>query len=298
MPVSGAIWLSSTDLADLSAVLWGLREQIVNKLDLPSTFAIVEYPDFNAGKKALERRVRELKDAKAGEEGVSVFPLAANCTIHPERAANHWYPSRKGDQLERRALVCETAERRFDRGYRSLGEFLGKTGFDAAVWDEPWKLGDFATGRGDQYIAVLKADGDGMSAIVESLDWEEFAAGLAWDPEEWKKVREWACWPDEKSPPALVTAEDALTRFQLRRGILHGQGAFAGRRRGFAPSALGDLPGSADRAGGRGYGPGLPAAPGSAARHRFRPGIRGTRESRSGAEKGHGVPRGARRRFR
>src|SRR5258708_5688459 len=57
MPVSGATWLTSNDFAELGKILWMCREEIVERLDLLSTFAIVEYSDLDEGKKDLEEKI-------------------------------------------------------------------------------------------------------------------------------------------------------------------------------------------------------------------------------------------------
>jgi hypothetical protein len=78
-------------------------------------------------------------------------------------------------------------------------------------------LGEFASGECDQYIGVIKADGDGMGALMESLDFEGFAAQLTWDHESWQLTRERACWPDAATPvPARVTPEQSLAWLSYR----------------------------------------------------------------------------------
>ncbi|MGA2185409.1 MAG: hypothetical protein ABSH47_20500 [Bryobacteraceae bacterium] len=216
MPVSGALWLTSTSLPELAGILAQIRAQVVEELNLPSTFAIVEYTDdFNQGRKELEKRVRALKDAKTGEDHEALPPLAANCQMLPSRAANHWFPGRLNPQQERRALVSEAAEQRFARGQSTLTNYTRHLDPLLRGFKTPWKLDHLTEGVADQYLALVKADADGMNRILASIDWSDLGDRLAWTPETWEEVRNRARWPYGEAKPDRVSPEQALTWFSF-----------------------------------------------------------------------------------
>lgn len=220
LPVSGAVWLASEDLAELTGVLFSCRKSIVEDLGLPTTFAIEFYEagTFHYAKERLEKRVRRLKDAKDGEEGLPGLPLAASCQIDRTLHATKWRPNARDP---RRWLVSDASENRQTRGASTLGQYLSRLCRARTsrpdLTKRPWQLEHFASGEGDQYIGVIKADGDGMGALMEGLDFTKFAAGLQWDQASWQAIRQRAGWRDAGTEaPPTVTAEQSLTWLSYR----------------------------------------------------------------------------------
>jgi len=195
MPVSGDVWLSSTDLGELKRILWECRRKIVEELDLPCTFSIVEYDDLDIAKKPFEEQIRRNKESKCGEDGSFSAPLAAFCQIQPKKHANLWDPSRlASEQGERRALVSASGREREKRGQATLEEFLSLfSTLGQGGWKTPKELRHLVIPGQDQFLALIKADGDGMGAMVSRLKWGELAAALK-----------------------LGSAEEALERFSTR----------------------------------------------------------------------------------
>jgi hypothetical protein len=127
MPVSGAIWLSSPDLEALQRVVWRFREELVDKLELSSTFAIVEYDDLDQGRRDADARIRKLKSSKDLEDGRPFAPLFASCRIQSDLPANVWIPHFEvayDEQHKRRALMSSASEQRFDKGSKTLNRYL------------------------------------------------------------------------------------------------------------------------------------------------------------------------------
>ncbi len=246
MPVSGATWLTSSDFSELSRILWKCRGKIVEDLDLPCTFAIVSYHDFDQGKKELEAKVRRIKNSKSAEDGTFSSPLAACCQIQPNKHANHWFPKRlKDDQWERRALVSASSLQRQKRGHKPMSEFLDFP--EAEKWDPPNQLADLIASSQDQFIALIKADGDGMTQLTSTLTW----SGLAEELGRGDKT----IWQSELDDPQLQygpvsriasdrpSAEQALAIFSnrvekiqqeaLKRAVHHAVGGMDGNKKPF-----------------------------------------------------------------
>ena len=93
-PVSGAVWLTSTDEAELRNVVWQFRQKLVETLELPCTFAIVEYQDLDAGVRAANLQIEARKDKDQGD-GRPFSPLFASCQIQPSYPATCWKPKRE-----------------------------------------------------------------------------------------------------------------------------------------------------------------------------------------------------------
>ncbi len=220
MPVSGQIWLAADGFPALARVLWKLREKIVEEWDLPATFAVVplDGKDFDTACKELEKGVRAEKDAKAGENGRASLPGMAHCRIQPTKAANRWIFRHEGpDQDHRRALISNSSERRRKKGNKTLDlfrkkfEVAGGPGYLNGYGRWPEQLEHLVASDSDKFIALIKADADGMGQLTSSLIWTDLVKEHKWDKAEWDTTADEVGWssPAEKdswAPQEIMTA--------------------------------------------------------------------------------------------
>jgi hypothetical protein len=175
--LSGELWLKSEEITDLEKALWRLRKIFVDQWHLPCSFAIVEENStegVNGTRKRLADEVDRLKKGKDGEMAFPGLPWFAPCLIQPDRFANEWYPKRVDDEKDkRRALLCESSSRRFERGQSTLAEYfhLFKTN---GYSEMPIELADFRYGEQNSFIAVIRLDADRSGKIFEEHAWSNW----------------------------------------------------------------------------------------------------------------------------
>jgi hypothetical protein len=181
--VSGVQWLLADDLGALGKCLWEIRQGLLEDLSLSASFAIVEWEDgtpFKAATGALELRMREKKDAKCGEDGSPASPWFAQCRLQPHKPANVWVPDKKAAIDERRRLVSAEADLRRKKAKAYRAEWKAKFSF-SGFYEDPEDFEDFVESDADSYIALVKADVDGMGRLLAQLDWDKLANSLGVD---------------------------------------------------------------------------------------------------------------------
>jgi hypothetical protein len=186
-PVSGVLRFTASDLEKLGRFLWDLRTAIVEDLHLPSTFTVAETKGpFKPSVDLLEDRVRRNKDAHTGAVSHPASPLFAQCLIQPQLSANAWYPDKwRGDDRRRSLLSQESSEREKESDdtfskqfleFEQLKEF--RKVHKISLWNAlPKEFSHLATASGDNYLAFIKADGDGMGRLLMKLDWDRLIPG-------------------------------------------------------------------------------------------------------------------------
>ncbi len=180
-PVSGVLWFTSGDLSELAKTLGKVRAEFLNK-GLSATFAVGTYSsdDFTNSLKALERRIRRLKDTKSGEDGSPRSPLFAQCGIQGRLPANRWHPHQVDS---RRRLLSDDSAIRLAQAQRYDEEIVQH--FDPQQrYRKLRDLDDLVYSRSDSYTALCKADCDGVGRLLPRIDWGAFAERLGLFPEE------------------------------------------------------------------------------------------------------------------
>lgn len=164
-PVSGVTKLCSSDLPALSKCLWRIREKIAAS-GMSATLAIqrVDGP-FHEALGDLEQRVRRLKDSKAGEASLPESPFMARCLLQPQWPANHWRPE---EQNSRRRLISQESYLRREGGKPDLLSQFKDLGYQM-----PREFQDLVISESDSYIALIKADGDGMGKLLAALKFSD-----------------------------------------------------------------------------------------------------------------------------
>jgi len=177
---SGDLWFKADDLSTLTNFLWTLRREIVDRLNLPCSFAIhLETGQAQEDRLALTRQMKRIKASKSGEVGHISLPWCAPCQIQPNLVANYWYPNRENhDQLKRRALISANSKARLKRGRKTMEEYYRAFPIiDRRNLEYPDSLNDFAPDS-DSYLAVLRFDADGATKFFEKLEldngWNNF----------------------------------------------------------------------------------------------------------------------------
>jgi hypothetical protein len=168
-PVSGVLRFSSENLLALADLLWRLRGEFVYELGLPITISVIGYEKGRLAKaiEDAELEARKLKDAPQGVDGNPSSPLFVPCSIQPELPANIWRPW-PPDREDRRTLVSAWSEK---RRQRALVEYpLRFKCFGVQAAKMPHKQDDLVIGSSDSYVALIKADADGVGALLPHLN--------------------------------------------------------------------------------------------------------------------------------
>jgi len=182
---SGDVWLRADDLKDLTACLLAFRSKIVEDLDLPCSFAIVEEVDTpEASRTALSNEVQRVKHGKSGEIGHVSLPWFAACEIQPDRYANLWFPQWANDEQHgRRALVSKNSNARLNSGSETLSHYYDRF---PVVKDnnlkKPRQMDDFAPANGSSYMALLRFDADNAGTIFNHLRLGTKCEDASWEP--------------------------------------------------------------------------------------------------------------------
>jgi hypothetical protein len=184
---SGDIWLRAERLDDLSACLQEFRSEIVDRLNLPCSFALVEEQESpDETRKTLMGKIRSVKDGKSGEVGHVSLPWLAPCQIQPGQYANLWFPDRdKQEQHRRRALVSDDSDARFSRGMYTLGHYYQR--FPSVRTNNlriPQQMNHFSESQDDSYLALLRFDADNAGSLFERL-----YLGTTLEYESWEPLR-------------------------------------------------------------------------------------------------------------
>lgn len=195
MAVSGVIRAVSEDLDALGRFLWELREQFAaDPLYLPASAAIVEHNGcLDPTLKQLEQEIRKVKDARGGEAGEARAPMFVPCNLQPQQFANVWIPERTAAAHRPRRLLASTESyQREIRARETLTEFLERFDtYQAALGTRgnkddlnPYQIGHLRLGAENGYVALIKADGDGMGRLLINLKWKALGKALGCPAEE------------------------------------------------------------------------------------------------------------------
>jgi hypothetical protein len=182
-PVSGEIWVRATNLSDLQCFLFQLRSELVTNDWLNVTFALIE--DNGApgdAFKALEQELQRQKANRISADGAPASPFFARCRIQPELPANHWKPGRDDS---RRMLVSRGAAHR-----KEAAEAEHTDHPLTAPYRRPEQMKHMACGQENSYIALIKADVDGLGGMQMNANWERAAGAL--DRSVYEVVKEFA----------------------------------------------------------------------------------------------------------
>jgi hypothetical protein len=173
-PVSGVLRFVAADLPRLAAFLWDLRLAIEDGGMSVSIGIIEQSGDFYKDLEEVEDRVRHQKDAKTGAEALPTLPYFAPCQIQPLLSANYW--EARYDEPSRRDLRSRQSKLREELHYAkrpslSWGLNLGGTKL-------PEDMDDLVISEADSYVALLKADVDGLGRLLTRLKFEELGREL------------------------------------------------------------------------------------------------------------------------
>lgn len=195
-PVSGEIraWAKLEDTArqDLLNKAWEICEYLrANGVEFTAAYLETESQHLMATRRdgepsssspslkdlyaEIARALNEVKNAKPWPDARPACALFAPCQLHAHDAANYWRPEGKAAEDEpRRKLIGFRAEVKHnawdDKRKKFYQDLLGGASVEGVDFHD---LSDSLDGseRGDQYIAFLCADGDGMGNVLVNLDW-------------------------------------------------------------------------------------------------------------------------------
>ena len=212
--VSGVQWLIADELAPLGQCLWEIRQVLLEDLCLSASFAIVEWEartPFKIAVDALELRIRQQKDNKSGDDGSPASPWFAQCRLQPNLPANIWVPDAKTVVDERRRLISSDANLRRAKAaaYRNQWE----DSFSCfPFYNTPEDFEDFVESETDSYIAVIKADMDGMGRLLAQLDWDELGRALGAGTDAPEASLKFSKAVDDCVRQSLIESVDTITR--------------------------------------------------------------------------------------
>ena len=180
---SGDIWIRADKLADLEACLWEFRKEIVDEFRLPCSFAVVDEGANPAeARDRLQRKIRQVKDGKAGEMGHVSLPWLAPCRIQPEKYSNHWR-NKPDHQNQQRKLISADSNARLKRGRKTLRNYYKQFPIiQERRMKEPESLGEFAPQRDDSYLAVIRLDADNASHLFKNIPLGSKPEYESWKP--------------------------------------------------------------------------------------------------------------------
>lgn len=244
-PVSGEIraWCRVTDRDKLLTAAWTLREWLDERGVAHSTAYCDdidvyhlesdtdERPDANLAEHVHHRvglPIRAMKEGKSGADARPRCSLFAACEIHGLDAANEWRPGHDTDGESRRELVGFRASRKLRAWHGDRQTFYRellkqpvldrlkalRPNLHARLLKPPGitfsDLSDTAdmVGRGDQYIAFICADADGMGKVLSQLSWNH----ADWKTKQhnnllpWQRNREFSLALDQVAREALGQA--------------------------------------------------------------------------------------------
>jgi hypothetical protein len=171
-PVSGVLRFSGSNLAKLAELLWQIKTKLVYEYGLSITISIVEYCEGSLGN-ALEHaevESRKLKDEPMGNDGSPFHPLFVPCSIQPELAANIWRPKAKNDEDRRKLVSAQSEERRDQYSETYLNRFVSFKHYHDDGSHTPHSQNDLIFKNSDSYVALVKADADGIGRLLPWLN--------------------------------------------------------------------------------------------------------------------------------
>jgi hypothetical protein len=166
-PVSGVLRLLGNNRDELAHCVAELRDAIEADGLAVSASLIERTADYDADLFDLERRVRKWKDSKTGAVAVPTLPYFAPCGIQPQLYAQHW---RESCQAGRRELLSWQSKTRRDRRNERDPEFYWGLHMDEFAIPEDFD--DLVISESDSYIALIKADVDGLGRLLSDLRFE------------------------------------------------------------------------------------------------------------------------------
>lgn len=178
-PVSGVLRFRAGDLDPLYRCLREIRLRLEDA-GLTSSIGIVELgPDLDAANVAIDRKVRQRKDSKSGAVARPSSPYFAPCGIQPQLPANHWRPHQRQNDARRR-LTSHPAERR--RLEHTRSEEVMYRRLNRRELKIPYQMQNLVVSSKDSYIAVIKADVDGLGRLLAELHFRQLGVQLGLDP--------------------------------------------------------------------------------------------------------------------
>ena len=169
-PVSGVLRFRSDDLPKLYRCLQEIRIELEHA-GLTSSIGIVTLGSgLDQANREIDHQVRSFKDAKSGAIARPACPYFAPCGIQPQLPANHWRPHERDG---RRRLTSHEAATRLTQHARSVETMY--QGLNRRGLDIPYEMKDLVISDRDQYIAVIKADVDGLGRLLARLSFQQLA---------------------------------------------------------------------------------------------------------------------------
>ena len=167
-PVSGVLRFRSADLTKLYRCLQQIRIRLED-IGLTSSIGIVELgQDFDEANREIDKKVRLVKDSKTGPLARPTSPYFAHCGIQPQLSANHWRPA---SEDKRRRLTSEEAELRRRQHPLAQNETFSKLNLRGL--EIPGEMLELVSSPKDSYIAVIKADVDGLGRLLAELSFRQ-----------------------------------------------------------------------------------------------------------------------------
>ena len=211
-PVSGVLRFAAGDLQSLATFLWQLRIALEDDGLSASIGVISRSESYDADQERIEKEVRGQKDAKAQSCSLVTLPFLAPCGIQPHLAANHWAPSK--DENGRRALRSWQSKLREERNQQERREPIEK--LNLGKRQLPQKFEDLVVSPSDSYIAIVKADVDGLGRLLAGLKFDQFATDQNLSPDEAGRQ-----FSEHLTDCIRDAVEEALTYYASQPGKFH-----------------------------------------------------------------------------
>src|SRR5208337_4358140 len=106
-------------------------------------------------------------------------------------------------------------------GRKTLNHFL-ENFKDRATYEDPDQFEDLVVPGTDSFLALIKADADGMGRVNSQIEWTKLAPSLPWDAAEWGKIAKRTGWehrsteepwrPDEAKSSLCWAVDDCLQK--------------------------------------------------------------------------------------
>lgn len=178
-PVSGVLRLlgpNPDQLANCASELRGLIE----KDGLTATVSLIRRTgDYDEDLLTLERRIRKWKDAATTAVALPTLPYFVPCGIQPQLYAQHWVEN--GLNGRRELLSWQSKLRRSLRKNREPEFYWGLRFGDREI---PEDFDDLVASDSDSYLALVKADVDGLGRLLAGLKFEALKEPLGLSAEE------------------------------------------------------------------------------------------------------------------
>jgi hypothetical protein len=165
-PVSGVVRLASDDFGELASVLAKMRNKLVYESFLPVHIAVHEAapgePTWKAFRR-LEGLVKERKNGPGGDDGRPSDAYFARCGVQSDLYANKWNVR---EMDVRRQLLSEASSVRRIESQDYVKRLPSQWSPDASKVGVPESLNELATGEDNAFIALVKADVDGLGSEI------------------------------------------------------------------------------------------------------------------------------------